>query len=263
MGKKQQAAESYNIDQARDLLSTSVQWAAIVLERLSPFLPQGRLKILEIGAAQGRTLIGLAKLNHEACGIEPYIPAIEIARDLAVEEQVDIDIREGRAEEIPFPANMFDLVLAFSVMEHVEDLDASLQEISRVIKPGGIFWFNSASAMCPSQGEIRGFPLFGWYPDKIKKGIMRWAVIKRPELVGFTEHPAIHWWTPYNARRRLANAGFDQVWDRWDLRLPSEGSGISQSAANLAKRFDWLRLPGDIVYSGCSYAARKEIVLKF
>jgi len=52
----------------------------------------------------------------------------------------------------------FDIVLAMSVKEHVQDLDKALEEIYRVLKPGGLFWFYSPSSMCPFQGEIKGFP---------------------------------------------------------------------------------------------------------
>ena len=62
-----------------------------------------------------------------------------------------------------------------SVMEHVEDVDAALSEIHRVTREGGIFWFNSASARSPRQNEISRFPLFGWYPDPVKRRIMLWA----------------------------------------------------------------------------------------
>ena len=41
--------------------------------------------------------------------------------------------------------------------------------------------------MSPFQHEIKSFPLFGWYPDSLKKSIMGWAVRNRPELVGRAE----------------------------------------------------------------------------
>ena len=256
-----QATETKNINQSRNLLSSTIKWADIVLERLCPFLPSlGCLKILEIGSAQGRVLIGLSKSGHKSYGVEPYLPAIQVAKQLAIEENVEIFILPGKAEGIPFQSNYFDLVLAFAVMEHVEDLNRSLTEIARVLKPGGLFWFSSASSMCPIQGEISGFPLFGWYPDHLKKKIMIWAKIKRPELIGYTKQPAMHWWTPYIARRKLKAAGFEKVWDRWDLLVPSKNHGFVGIMVLLAKRFYKLRIIGDMISPGCSYAARKRII---
>jgi 2-polyprenyl-6-hydroxyphenyl methylase/3-demethylubiquinone-9 3-methyltransferase len=257
---RNQATEKLDTNQARDYLTPTIKWTDIVLERLCPYLPNsGNLKILEIGSAQGRALIGLSKTGHKSYGIEPYMPAIQVAKQLSIEENIGFDILQGRAEEIPFKSNLFDLVLAFVVMEHVEDLNKSLSEIARVLKPGGLFWFSSASSMCPIQGEIKGFPLFGWYPDRLKKKIMIWAKVKKPELVGFTDHPAMHWWTPFNARRRLRAKGFEKVWDRWDLRLPSENHGYLGVMIRLAKRYYLIRIIGDMISSGCSYAARKSV----
>ncbi|HIN93775.1 MAG TPA: class I SAM-dependent methyltransferase [Alphaproteobacteria bacterium] len=130
-----------------------------------------------------------------------------MAGKLAARFGVSFDIRGGVAEDIPFPDDHFDVVIATSVMEHVTDLEQSLSEVHRVLKPGGIFWFNSASAMRPAQDEIRGFPLFGWYPDIVKKRIMMWVKDHRPHLVGHTAVPALHWWTNRRARNCLRDGG--------------------------------------------------------
>lgn len=255
--KKRQAAESLTLEQARGRLDPSRAWTAEVLLRLKPLLPAGSLQILEVGAAQGRALLALAAQGHEAFGLEPYAPAIEVAKRLAAEESTKIEIRQGRAECIPFESGRFDLVLAFSVMEHVDDLEMTLREIFRVLKPGGVFWFNSASSLCPIQEEIDGFPFFSWYPDQIKRWVMRWAMDHRPELIGFTDHPAIHWWTPRKAARLLAQAGFVRVWNRWQLGKPSEQRSYRRAAINLIGTVPLLALVADILLTGCSYAAQK------
>lgn len=259
MAKIFRATEIMDLEESREKLETSASWAKLVLNRLRPYLPAGKLRILEVGAAQGRALIALSRLGHDVYGIEPYTPAIKVADMLAAAENVKIDIREGRAEKIPFDARSFDLILAFAVMEHVQDIEQSLREISRVLKPGGIFWFSSASSMCPWQFEIKGFPLFGWYPDHLKKKIMKWAADNKPEFIGYTDHPALHWWTPSNAKRRLNQAGFDQVLDRWDLHLSEEINGWRGIATEYAKRHKFVRRLGDLMVPGCSYAARKCI----
>ncbi len=44
----------------------------------------------------------------------------------------------GTAEAIPFPADSFDIVSAWDVLEHVPRLDAALSEIKRCLRPGGV-----------------------------------------------------------------------------------------------------------------------------
>lgn len=69
--------------------------------------------------------------------------------------------------------------------------------------------------------------------------------------------PAINWFTPRSARRELRRAGFGEVWDRWDLRRPEEMSGAGGTVLRVAKAFRPARLVGDVIVSGCAYAARK------
>ena len=223
----QLATEQISLTQAAALLAESERWVGQVLARLKPHLPSGRLRVLEIGAAQGRALIALHRHGHEAYGVEPWDAAISVGRQLAAHEGAVIDLRKGAAESLPFETATFDLVLAFCVMEHVKDLDRTLSEIARVLVPGGIFWFYSTSAVCPRQSEIRGFPLFGWYPDALKKRLMKWAAENAPRLVGHTDTPALHWWTPRRAERVLTAAGFTDILDRWDLCAPDDLQGLS------------------------------------
>ena len=206
------ASERLTLEDAIELLPKYSSWMNTILDRIETIRPISKgMDVLEIGAAQGRGLAGLVERGLNAKGVEPWDEAREVAQKLAAHLDMDFDIRAGAAEDIPFEDASFDLVLATSVMEHVSDLEQSLREIYRVLRPGGVFWFNSASAMCPKQGEIRGFPAFGWYPDPIKKRIMRWAMDARPELVGHTRAPAYHWWTNRNAEKRLRAAGFEPV----------------------------------------------------
>jgi ubiquinone/menaquinone biosynthesis C-methylase UbiE len=253
-----QAAESYTFDEAAAALDETRAWVRAVLGRVEPLLAaNGPLDVLEVGCAQGRGLVALAELGHRPYGIDPYEPALEVARELADAQGVSFEVAPGRAEEIPFEDDRFDLVLAFSVMEHVDDLQASLAEIERVLRPGGIFWFNSASAMSPRQAEISHLPLFGWYPDALKRRLMLWARDNRPAWIGHTTRPAVHWWTPRKARAELARAGFGNVWDRWELRSPGDFSGARASVLEAARRYPLVRLAADVVVPGCSYAARK------
>lgn len=246
-----------SLEQAAAALPQTRRWIEAILRRVIPFLGDDSLDILELGAAQGRALIALDELGHRASGVEPWTDAVLVAQQLAQKRGAAISIEQGTAEAIPFPAESFDLVIATSVVEHVQDLDRTLEEVFRVLRPGGIFWFSAASARCPRQNEIRGFPAFGWYPDMVKQRIMRWAKESKPHLIGGTEHPAIHWFTPSKARRVLERAGFVEVWDRWDLRRPEDDEGIRRRLAEALKRRPLLRPIADVLVSGCSYAARK------
>ena len=252
------AAEKLTLEQAAAQFAETERWLGAIIRRMEPLVRAPRpWRVLDIGAAQGRGLIALSRLGHRASGVEPDRDAIEVSRQLAAREGVAVDMREGVAEAIPFADASFDLVIATSVLEHVGDLEASLREINRVLCVGGVFWFNSASAMCPRQMEIARFPAFGWYPDRLKRRIMAWARDHRPALVGHTRHPAFHWFTPGKARRKLVEAHFGEVLDRWDLRRPDEDAGMRGQVIALIRRHRALRFMADVCVEGCAYAARR------
>jgi SAM-dependent methyltransferase len=71
-------------------------------------------------------------------------------------------IREMREGRLDFPDEWFDLVTNNQVMEHVEDLDAALAEIHRVLKPGGTVLSIFPSCDVLREGHI-GIPFSHWF----------------------------------------------------------------------------------------------------
>jgi ubiquinone/menaquinone biosynthesis C-methylase UbiE len=96
------------------------------------------LKTLEIGVGEGRHAELEASENYYGIELTPDFMQYR-ARMVAA------DAEKG----IPFQSNSFDRVLAIHVLEHLANLPAALQEVSRVMRPGGIF-----SVVIPCEGGI-------------------------------------------------------------------------------------------------------------
>lgn len=252
------AAEQYSLDEALAHLPVAEAHAHSLLSRLNHMgLLSPDAEILDIGAAQGRFLIAAAKMGYRAVGLEPWSPALGVAERLAEREGVHVAIVPGVAEQLPFDDGRFDMVHAMSVMEHVTDAQAAANEAHRVLKRGGVFWFYSTNSLCPRQAEIRGFPCFGWYPDRLKRRIMLWSKEQRPDLVGNTQAPALNWFTPAKAHRMLRQAGFRRVYDRWDVPPLPSASSIKRLVFRMIGSTAATRVLAAVFSQGNSFAAVK------
>ena len=255
---KAQATEQADLETALSRIPEADAFVDRQLKRIEPFFPLSPpARVLDVGAAQGVWLTALAKRGFQAVGVEPWEAAIEVSHELSKQTGMQLDIRPGVAESLPFEDESVDFVHAYSVMEHVDDPDQVWPEVFRVLRRPGAFLFSTTSAISPFQVEIAGFPLFPWYPPPLQRRIMSWATEKRPALVGNTTRPAIHWFKHRDVRRSLHDAGFTEVVDRWQLRRGERddrlGRVIDLAASNRA-----VRLAGDVAASGMEYLAIKR-----
>ena len=216
-------------------------------------------KILEIGAAQGLSILSIKKIGYEIVGIEPSEEAIEVSKKLSKHYNIKLEIKKGYGENIPYDDDTFDVVIADSVIEHVKDVEKVFKEIYRVLKKSGCFYFSTASSLCPKQNEIRFFPFFSWYPDKLKISIMKWAVEKKPQLVGNTAAPAINWFTPWKAKKLLNIAGFNKVYDRWEMMQGKELSRSKEILLNMISSNKIIKITADVFRQGCAYLGIKSV----
>lgn len=125
------------------------------LERLTSIRGQ---RLLDVGCADGTYTMPLAEhfTQVDAVDIEPGRLDDFHAR-LAQEPTLasKINVTMMSAEELSFPDNTFDAVSTIEVLEHVQDLDAALSEIHRVLLPGGSFLITSPNRWFPF--ETHGF----------------------------------------------------------------------------------------------------------
>lgn len=73
--------------------------------------------------------------------LEPSPYMRDYLHDKAENAVQDVHIIRGFAEDIPCPDNSFDAVVTTLVLCTVHDVEQSLSEIYRVLKPGGKFYF--------------------------------------------------------------------------------------------------------------------------
>lgn len=146
-----------------------------------PGLPIEGLRMLDIGCGDAGVPIAFAEAGARAHGIEPYEPSVERGRVRAEEHGVTLDLRSGVAESLPYRDSAFDLVVLDNVLEHVEDRERTLDEIGRVLRPGGLLYlvtpkpFALHSLVSDPHYALAGLvlmprPLQRWYFERVRGG---------------------------------------------------------------------------------------------
>jgi len=102
-------------------------------------------EILEIGSGGGLICEDLARRGAIMIGIDPSPGALEAARIHARQSGLGhiIYYEQGVAEALPYANGSFSVIVCLDVLEHVRDLSATINEIARVLAPGGIFVFDT------------------------------------------------------------------------------------------------------------------------
>ena len=98
------------------------------------------LRILDIGCGGGILCEPLARLGAEVTGIDPVADSIAAAQHHAGETGLAIDYRCTTAEALAETGEIFDVVLAMEVVEHVADFNLFIGEAAALVKPGGLMF---------------------------------------------------------------------------------------------------------------------------
>lgn len=102
-------------------------------------LPHSR--ILDIGCGGGFLSNALAEDGHKVVGIDMAEDALDVARDY--DKTRSVEYIKADAYKLPFPDNSFDVVTAMDFLEHVEEPEKVIQEVSRVLKGNGQFFYHT------------------------------------------------------------------------------------------------------------------------
>jgi SAM-dependent methyltransferase len=102
-------------------------------QRIVELVPPGA-RVLDIGCGIGEILSMLRQTRQCRCAGMDISPAA--IRKLLL---AGIEGKVSALPEVPFPSASFDAVLCTETLEHVSNVNRSLAEIRRVLKPGGLF----------------------------------------------------------------------------------------------------------------------------
>ncbi|MFD9909622.1 class I SAM-dependent methyltransferase [Streptomyces sp. NPDC059063] len=133
-------------------------------EQIVARFPVGRrLRVLDVGMGHGVQALRLARAGHEVTGVERDADGLAAARAAVAAQPEGIRSRmrivegDGRDTGVHFLPGSFDVVLCHGVLMYVEEPDALLAGLGRVLAPGGLLSLvvRNADAMAMRPG-LRG-----------------------------------------------------------------------------------------------------------
>jgi len=144
---------------------------------LTKFLPvkSGWSVILDLGCGEGKAIeyirrnttnLDKSELNHPAYfeldyyGLDCVEEALEIARK---KTEFPENFKLGMIEEMPFEDDFFDVVWARHILEHSSDIDKTLNEIIRVLKPEGFLIYALPQGIHDEPAHITETDREGWF----------------------------------------------------------------------------------------------------
>jgi SAM-dependent methyltransferase len=124
--------------------------------------------VLEVGCGAGVDLARFARGGATVTGVDLSPSAIELARANLGQQGLSGDLRVADGEHLPFPEASFDLVFAHGVVQYTADPRRLVEEVRRVVKPGGeavfqvynrVSWLNALSKLMKVDLEHEGAPV--------------------------------------------------------------------------------------------------------
>jgi len=148
-----------------------------IAEQISPLS-----RVLEVAPGPGYFAIELAKLgDYRIKGLDISGTFVEIARANAANAGVRVDFRQGNASSMPFGDERFGFILCRAAFKNFSDPLGALQEMHRVLKPGGqalIIDLRRDASMQSITQAVRGMSL-GAVNGMITKMTFRFMLLKR------------------------------------------------------------------------------------
>jgi demethylmenaquinone methyltransferase/2-methoxy-6-polyprenyl-1,4-benzoquinol methylase len=194
-------------------LGQDPRWRRFLVSRL----PARVGHVLDVATGTGLVAAELLRRGFRVTGLDQSPEMLEAAR-----RRFDgrVELVHGSAESLPFPDIAFDHVTFTYLLRYVDDPGATLAELARVIRPGGVL---ASLEFGVPRGAAR--PLWELY---VRAGLpLAGSVLRRgwQDVGGFLGGSIRRFWESYPLERQLAlwhAAGIDDI----EVRRLSLGGGV-------------------------------------
>lgn len=144
------------------------------------------MKVLELGCGTGYFTRELARTGASIVAVDISPHLLEIAKREAAANNVIFQLQNASA--LDFESNSFDAVVGSSILHHLE-IESALDEIHRVLRPGGAARFTEPNMLNPQIAIQKNIPIvkkaLGDSPDET--AFFRWKLSRLMRKSGLRE----------------------------------------------------------------------------
>jgi SAM-dependent methyltransferase len=175
------------------------------------------LHLLDCGCGTGYNLATLHRLYGRAFGFDVTPGGLLHAR------AAGIPLARADMRAIPFQSGRFDLVTSFDVMQYVEDDDAVMREMARVLKPSGGLVMTAAALDVLRGGHAGTWPEVRRYTTASMRSIVEGAGLKVQRLTYLfaSLFPAMLLVRALNRDTGACRGGSSDPPGDWEMRVPA------------------------------------------
>ncbi|QIA09812.1 class I SAM-dependent methyltransferase [Draconibacterium halophilum] len=186
------------------------------MEQLQQFFQDKTVHtLLDVGTGSGDFITVLKKTFKDAkfTGIDPDKPSLEEAAKI----HPDAKFRSMTGERLDFPDSTFDAASISMAMHHLPDVQQTLNEMKRVVKPGGWLIINElfSDNLNPAQEVHKSMHHFRSTVDRLN-GVCHNKTFSRAEILEQIEKAGLETCTTFNQNKALVEPSPEEIAERKD-----------------------------------------------
>jgi ubiquinone/menaquinone biosynthesis C-methylase UbiE len=150
------------VERAEDVRLQWELYDVVKFEHLRRLFPRGGgTRSLECGCGSASVSLFFAKRGYEAVTLDFAPNALALARRNFLAEGLAGRFVCADVEGTPFPDGAYDVVMSFGLIEHFVDVRAIIQEMVRLVRPGGVLFLD----IVPKRFNVQTIAniTFNWY----------------------------------------------------------------------------------------------------
>jgi len=129
--------------------------------------------LVDVGCGTGGLLVAAQGRYRAIFGVDIALRWLVICHKRLRDMNAKATLVCADVEALPFPSGSFSQAVAADLVEHVYDIDCTVDEISRLLKPQGLLWLSASNRFCLGPHPLTGIWATGFLPGRSRAWVLK------------------------------------------------------------------------------------------